>query len=460
LNLEADVVVVGAGIAGLAAAIEAADNGASVIVLEKSPRVGGELWYSISGGCIAASRSSAGLGDSNDSPDVHFNDLMKSTNNRANPVLLRTLVEGAPSVFDWMVSLGWETKPELLGVTDIIDTYPRSYWCADRGISPVLVEAARKKGIETKTGVSATRIIREPNSGRRVTGIETMDNRQVSYINADRGVILATGGFTNNPEMISKYDATISKLPMSHGGRINSTGEGIAFAETIGARLRDMDAIEVWAIAKGTETRPALAHDPSALMIDDQGKRFVDEGALLRKPGKGTIVVGETMHRLKVWSGFFVLNSDQVFDPYQGKLQQPKIASAGYIRAQNLSELSRLLEEKYGVPSANSENTIKQYNDFVDAGIDREFGKSPQYLRRINKAPFFAHRFYAAVGRTYGGVAIDSGSRVLDAQGKTIPGFYAAGNCVGGLMAPEQGNNATACILFGRKAGSNAAKGL
>jgi urocanate reductase len=448
----ADVVVVGAGGAGLAAAVTAADKGASVIVLEKMPVIGGNTI--ISGGFLnAADPIRQPRQKIQDSPGLHFKQTLAAGDYRADPEKVKILAEQAPDAVLWLESLGMQYKDDVFQVYGAL--HPRSHDPVDAkgtGYIKTLKAAADKRNVKVFTDTKVEEIVREEQFRGRVLGVRATDQSgKPLFVRATRAVVLASGGFGANKEMRALHDPRTRELTTTnHPG---ATGDGILMAMDVGAYPIGMDYIQANpGPPPGRKLRITLHLDVAGfILVDKTGKRFVAEDerrdvirdAVLNTPEKyGFTVIDDT-----VFQGYDTITKDTAIKGLE---------TGDAWKADTLEELAK----KMGVPADVFVTTINKYNGYVEQKVDPDFGKKPHNLtKKIAKAPFWACYAGMSVHHTMGGININTKAQVLDHQGKVIPGFYAAGEVTGGIHGTNRvGGNALADIMvFGRIAGANAA---
>ncbi|MCG0276190.1 MAG: flavocytochrome c [Thermosediminibacteraceae bacterium] len=449
---ETDVVVIGAGGAGLAAAVSAAENGAKVIVLEKMPMVGGNTIRS--GGAYNAvdpeRQKKQGI---EDSIEKHFQQTLEGGDYKAKPELVRVLVENALDGLHWLESMGMKFKDEVYTVLGAL--WPRSHSPADNdaGFSYIetLRKAAEEKGVKILVETKAEELIME---NGRVVGVKATNAEGEELIfKARKGVVLATGGFAANVEMRMKYNENLGpEIPTTnHPG---ATGDGIVMAEKVGANLIGMEYIQLLPMGDpedGSLTGWLAPGVEQMIFVNKEGKRFVAEdarrdvmtNALFKQPDALMYVISDHKSFPKGKTSF---NEDP----------NDLIAKGKVIKADTIEELAR----KINVPPENLKATVEKYNKAVEQNKDEEFGKKLLGFK-IDTPPFYASARKPTVHHTMGGVEIDTKARVIGKDGKPIPGLYAAGEVTGGIHGANRlGGNALAdVIVFGRIAGESAAKG-
>ena len=440
---ETDVVVIGAGGAGLSAAVEAADAGASVILVEKMPMVGGNTNYATGGLNAAGTRFQEAAGIE-DSPELFFEDTMAGGKQENDPALVRVLTEQARTSVDWLTDLGADLSDVgRLGGHSVNRTHRPTGGAAVGGhIVETLKAAADERNVDVRTWTEAIGLIEEDG---RIVGVRVRDlQEEKEYeIRAD-AVVMAAGGFGANSEMVVSYDEDLEGFgTTNHPG---ATGDAFDLVDGHGVALVDMDSIQTHPTVvpgKGKMITEAVRGN-GAILVNAEGERFIDEletrdvvsAAELEQPG-GT--------------------SFLVFD--QG-VRESLSAIEKYVRAELVTEAETLagLADALSIPADLLEGTVANYNSAVAAGTDEAFGRTSM-ARTLDNAPYYAVEVGPAVHHTMGGIKIDTEARVLDENGAPVAAFFAAGEATGGVHGANRlGGNALADIVtFGRIAGRNAA---
>jgi len=452
---EADVVIVGTGYSGLAAAIEAFDAGSSVIVLEKAPIIGGNSIIA-SGGYNAVDPERQKKQGIEDSTDQHFRHTIAGGDYRADPEKVRYMVENALDGVHWLEKLGVQFEPTVYTIVGSL--FPRSHDPINHGrggaIIKVLKAQVDKRKIPILLNTKLTGIVREKPLAGAVQGVEVESRGKKLYFKAKRAVILATGGFGADVKMRSKYDPRLdAEVPTTNVP--TATGEGITYAEDEGADVIGMDFIQLLIACNyytkhyGSIMNLGVDH---AVFVNLKGERFVSEDARRDVMAAGVLAQPK---KVLLW----------VADDRCGKrfdeATTAEILKDGYsFKADTLEELAKILKEKFDMPPETFLATIKKYNEDVKKGEDTQFHKQLTNLKPIEKGPFFASPTQAGVHHTMGGLRTKGTTgQVLDREGNLIPKLYAAGEITGGVHGTNRlgGNATTDCIVNGRACGKNAA---
>ncbi len=438
-----DVVVVGSGGAGLAAAIQACDEGAKVLIVEKMPSIGGNT-IKASVGMNAAETRFQKLKGINDSKELFYQETLKGGQFKNDTVLLKQFVEYAPQAVEWLAEHDIELSDITITGGMSIDRTHRPADCSAVGgfLISGLVKNINKRHIDVMLDTAVTDIRYVDGA---VTGVELLnDENETLTVNA-KSVIVATGGFSANRDMVVKYRPELDGfVTTNHQG---ATGGGIAILQKIGAGTVDMGEIQIHpTVEQGTSYLISEAiRGGGAILVSQAGKRFFNEmetrdkvsAQIISLPEKSAYVVFDEQVRMK----------NKAADEY--------IARGFVISADSPRELAHKLDMDFHAFLA----TLESYNVAVDKQDDVEFGRKTALRHPINQGPFYAIRIAPGVHHTMGGVTINSESCVLDSQQQPINGAYAAGEVVGGIHGGNRiGGNAVAdIIIFGILAGRNAA---
>ncbi len=437
-----DVVVVGSGGAGLAAAIQAHDLGASVVVVEKMSVIGGNT-NKASAGMNAAETKFQKLKGIVDSKDLFYNETMTGGKNKNNPELLRYFVENAPDAIDWLDNNGIE----LSGITttggmSVDRTHRPASGAAVGGyLISGLVKNINRRGIEVMLDSNVTEIITE---NHKVVGVKvTEEDGSIQTIKA-KAVIIATGGFSANREMVEKYRPDLKGfVTTNHKG---ATGSGIMILEKLGAGTVDMKEIQIHPTVEQTTSYliSESIRGGGAILVSQAGKRFVNELDTRDKVSAEIIKLPEHYS--------YILFDQQVRD--ENKAIEEYVSHDLVVQADSINELA----QKLSIDANTLSNTIERYNQFVNTKQDEDYGRTTGMRHPINKSPYYAIKIAPGVHHTMGGVTINTHTQVLDTAKNIIQGVFAAGEVVGGVHGANRiGGNAVAdIIIFGMQAGRQA----
>ena len=450
-----DVVVIGAGGAGLVAAIEAKNNGAkNVIVLEKMAFAGGNTL--ISGGEYAAPNNwvqvKKGLKDSN---DAFYNDILKGGDNEGDPKLVRVLADNALSGAEWLkdyINMTFEDRQMFFGGHSVERSLVPQGATGVEMISKLLAKA-EELNIPVLYETPATELMVDKG---RVTGVKAVsEDKEYTFLAKD-GVILATGGFGSNLEMRVKYNKDVDENILSTN-TVGITGDGITMAEKIGAQLEDMPFIQTYPTCDPISGALLYFGDVrlvgGSILVTQEGKRFVEE--LERRDVISMAIKNQTGNaayqfcdeaQVKL-SGVAEHHADEVNYLFNNKL---------LVKADTIKEAA----DFFGIDAAELEKTVAKYNQYAKDGKDLEFNKRGKLTPFEAKGPFYIMKAVPAVHHTMGGVKIDENARVINTKGEVIKGLYGAGEVTGDIHGTNRlGSDAIADItVFGRIAGQNVVK--
>ena len=446
---EADVVVLGAGGAGLMVSIEAAYAGAKVVLLESTSTVGGSS--AISGGSLVFAgtdfQKKEGIHDSN---KILYDDFMKIGKNRNVPEMVQTYVDNQLETYHMLKKLGVQFQR----IVQVEGSVPRSHRVNPANLILILKKEAERLSVEMMMEVPATRLVR--NSAGGIIGIKANQGKKELTIGARRGVVVCTGGFSNNPEMLEDLRIGFSKvISLAASG---SRGDGFKMLCMEGARLRDLPSLKA-SFSSHPKSRPGKrqgvnTYRVGAIIINKMGKRFVNEGL-------GHKELPE-----------YALNQPEgiAFELFDAKIAPEAAVKSMQIKEQDLEQwcLKRSsiedLATHANIPAEALKETMAKYNKYLEAGKDLEFGREGLIgnvgkLIKIDTPPFYLIEARSSILGTYCGGQVNSRAQVLNVYGEPIPGLYAAGEVTGGLHGDGyiSGTALGKALIFGRLAGKYAA---
>lgn len=438
-----DVLVIGAGSAGLNAAIAAKRAGAKVVLLEKHSFAGGNSMLA-AGGYNAVGTPQQAKKGIKDTVDQYVKDTMKGGRGKNDPKLVQILAEGSADGVKWLEDMGADLSDVKRSGGAAVDRTHRPHGGMSVGphIVDVLRAQATKEGVGARVNSRAVKLLLDKDY--KIAGAIVHGKHSGYYKIAAKAVVLATGGYGQNKQMIAFYRPTFKDMTSSNN--VTSTGDGITMALNIGASMTDIDWVQAHPTV-GLDSRILISETVrgvGAVMVNINGERFVNElttrdrasDAILHQPQKRAwLVFDSNLYK----SAKMVQGYDHL-----GMLK----------KADTLAELAKICD----MDAKTLEKTASDYNKFRKAGKDEAFGR-PDMPLGIEKAPFYAVAVAPGIHHTMGGVAITPESEVLDIQSRPIPGLYAAGEVTGGVHGFNRlGGNAIAdTVVFGRRSGEHAA---
>lgn len=476
-DLSADVIIVGAGGAGLAAATTVQQAGGSYIVVEKMAMIGGntarsgstlnaadperqqkleltadiqEVYDAVEAEPVSEAHAAlqqkvkeqleayVASGETYifDSPELHALNTFDAGDRVADLELIETMCNNALAARTWLSDLGCEwTETVYLTIGGL---WPRSM-NAKEGPSGII--NALKKNVPDdaiRLNTKATELIVEDG---KVTGVKAYDTVSGQQYALYGNVILATGGYGANAELVAQLHS-IPELMTSNAA--SSTGDGMLMAQAIGAALTGMDKIQIHPHGN-PETGALQSHFAgsvtNSIYVNKEGRRFTEE------TGRRDTISEDTLEQ-----------TDHImFSIYDARTASEASDSAvemgNAYKADTLEELAQLA----GIDAQGLVEEVAHYNEMVAAGEDTDFGKKAVELK-IEEAPFYCVPLSPTIHHTMGGLKIDTDARVYNEAGEVIDGLYAAGEVTGGIHGGNRigGNAITDIIVYGRIAGENA----
>ena len=450
-----DVVVIGAGGAGFSAAITAKNAGANVVLLEKMPAVGGNSLISGAEMNVAKNWVQPKLGINDDSPELHAQDTFKGGDGKGDMKVINVMTHEALDAAKWC--------RDYLGVRFEDDNlFFFGGHSRKRALIPVghtgtefiakFQAKADELGIPVITNMKAEELIK--NKDGRVVGVKaTMDGSEYTF-NAKGGVVLATGGFGANPEMVKKYNPKIDERFKTTDAP-GSTGEALYMAERAGAELVNMGYIQTYPICdplSGAIELIADARFDGAIMLNQEGKRFVEE--LQRRDVLSEAILNQTGRYCWVlWNDKIGSISNTVkahANEYEAFTKQGIMTTCDDLKC--IADFTK-------IPFDQLRKTVKRVSDMAGKGNDKDFNHRAG-LMDMQQGKYYVIKAVPSTHHTMGGVRINEKAEALTAEGKVIPGLWAAGEVTGVTHGTNRlgGNAYTDIIVFGRIAGEAAAK--
>jgi len=466
---EYDVVVIGMGFAGSTAAIEAADNGASVLITEKAPE--GEA-----GGNSRVCHQLFATVDTVEG-GMEYYSAMRGEFTSTSDEMLTTFMEGMTHLQDYVASLGtsketmkgWKgqgigsydcEQPELPGGMEHFFTYTITDQVADGALYRLVKQNIVDRGdkIDVWYESPAVHLIQDPQS-KTVVGVQIQRGGKTLNIRALNGVVMACGGFENNPEMLETY-LRLGGQTTFFGSAYN-TGDGVRMAQEVGAQMWHMNNYVSGGV--GGSMMPAtnaafaaLGGTPgvgATILVGSDGTRFINEEAISNARHGYVYVAGSYIIPRFPEHVYGIFDESKVQAYQMGQLVEAEL-ELGYLhKADTIEELAQELGAEYLA------DTVAIYNRYCAQGKDEQFRRDPSNLIAFGEGPYYAYEFTVdCVLNTQGGAKRNEKAEVLGLDDEPIPHLYSAGE-FGGLTARtyQGGTNVAECLVFGPIAGRNAA---
>jgi 3-oxo-5alpha-steroid 4-dehydrogenase len=461
---ECDVVVLGLGAAGAAAALEASQAGADTVVFERAAGGGGTS--AMSGGVLylgggTALQRACGFDDDAESM---FDYLMASSGESPDEAKMRLYCEGSVAHYDWLVDHGVPFKPVFYhGCSGEPPTDDGLVWSGSERVHPFcdlakpaprghvprmehqagpllmqkLCEAVEASPARIVTNHRGVALVQERDGS--IVGLVVESFGEERSIRARKGVVLTTGGFINDDEMIAAHQPLVRRCSFRVGAE-GDDGSGIRLGMAAGAAAIHMDAASIslpvtqpWGLKRG-------------ILINAQGQRFISEDSYYGRLGEWALFHQDG----RAW----LVVDDAIFE----KPEYPREVAA-------VGETPAELEGELSLPEGSLAATLALYNRHAERGKDPVFHKSSDYVQPLTKPPYGAFdcttegSLYAAF--TLGGLRTDVDGRVLDAEGQSVPGLFGAGRATSGLAVGSYSSGLSLGdgTFFGRRAGGCVAKG-
>lgn len=425
-----DFVIIGAGGAGLSAACHAVEAGLKVLVLEKMSLVGGSSL--ICGGAWSVGgtelQKSKGI---EDSEEKFFADMMKTGQNENDPALVRAFVRASKEEYEWILSKG--VKPSTVAIASGMSV-PRAHRFDPAAVIAFYLNYAKKLGVDIRLNTPADRLVWDADTGR-TAGVRVRNAKQTAFVAARKGVLIAAGGFSRNPQLLAKYAPPMKWAAVIAG--MGTTGDGMLLGQDCGADVLDTNYVKA---SYGFKLNPSSISDMTtiyyagAIIVNKDAKRFVNESlsykllgdeALSQPEHKSWLVFDDAIRRSqmklraidkKLWGGF----------------DEGKTADY-YFSGATIEEAA----QKAGLNPKVLAETIQQYNETAPQGKD-PIGRtslSSGYGKPValDHGPYFIMPATAGMIGTYCGLRINDKAQVIGVFGEVIPGLLAAGEATGGV---------------------------
>ena len=435
-----DVIVVGAGGAGMTAAMSAHDGGARVILLEKMAVAGGNTCFAEGGmnACCTKLQKEEGI---EDSVDLFASDTFKGGHDLGNMDLIRYMCENSNAAIERLAERGMNlTKISTSGGASVPRIHrPEDGSAVGKYLVKHMCEQCAQRGVDAVTHMGVQEILIGDDGS--IAGVRALDDRSGHLVDYHApAIVIAAGGFGANHEMLAQYRPELREAVTTN--QPGAQGDGILLGQAAGGDVVDIEQIQVHPTVEQSTSillSEGIRGD-GAILVNADGNRFTDE--LLTRD----VVSAAEWAQPGGWA--FAVFDRKVYD--ENKSIEEKFEE------KNLALSSDTLEglcELMGVDAANFAATMEAYNGAIADDVDDPFGRWKSRYP-IDEAPFYAIKVAPGIHHTMGGLRIDTEARVLDASGDPIPGLFAAGEVTGGIHGGNRlGGNAICDInVFGHRA--------
>lgn len=439
-----DIVIVGAGGAGMTAALEAKAAGANPVIFEKMPVAGGNTTKSSSGMNASETKfqKEQGIEDSN---DLFYEETLKGGHNTNDKEMLRFFVDNSAEAIDWLDSIGIRLNNITItgGMNEKRTHRPEDGSAIGQYLVKGLLKNLQEQSIPVFVNADVKEITQQDG---KVNGVKVLFNQaDEKTITAD-AVVVTTGGFGANQEMIAEVRPDLKGLVTTN--QAGSTGDGIKMIEAVGGTTVDMDQIQVHPTVQQEKSYliGEAVRGEGAILVSSEGKRFVNELDTRDKVTAAINALPEKSAYLVFDAG--VKSRAKAIEQYE---------KMGFVLQ---GETVDALAEAMNVPAGQLKTTMDTWNRSVNNKKDAEFSRTTGMDNDLSAAPYYAIKIGPGIHYTMGGVKINTNTEVLDKEGSPIPGLFAAGEVTGGLHGQNRigGNSVAEIIIFGRQAGIKSAE--
>lgn len=465
-----DIVIVGAGTAGMACAIEAAQKGATVALIEKADKIGGAMHWS--GGHMSAGGTQLQIrNDIQDSIQDHYEDIVRINGGSGDLALIKKAVDEAPNTLNWLDDLKFPWAPECPRIIygHVPYTKPRTQYGSNKAISiletmkPLWDEQVKAGRIHCKLNSKFVKL-------GKVDGVYNAvhyDRGGETLVLEGKNIVITSGGYGSNQDFFKEKHGDI---PFSSSAYPDSTGEVMIYMEDIDASFRMADYHlpslggmelepgsgranfnEAWAMVLTSVYR-----QPRDIYVNTSGKRFLREDEINADTREREVI------KQKDWLFYVIFDEDALMTKDDNGVDNPIIIGWDTDRIKNEASKNKAifvadtiedLAAKTTLPTEQLKKTVSEYNDMVDNGEDPVLGRT--YLKhKISKGPFYAVKVFASLLVTFGGLTVNENLQLVDKRGEVMPGLYAAGEVLGlGATSGSafcSGMAITPAISFGR----------
>lgn len=442
LKDEYDIVIIGAGGAGMAAAIEAKNEGKNPVILEKMPVAGGNTLKSSSGMNASETKfqKEQGITDSN---DKFYEETLKGGHGTNDKELLRYYVDNSADAIDWLDSMGIKLNNLTItgGMSEKRTHRPEDGSAVGGYLVDGLLKNVYEKEIPIFVNADVTEITQKDGT---VDGVKVKVEKKEKEIKS-KAVVVTTGGFGANAEMLEKEKPELKGYVTTN--QKGSTGDGIKMIEKLGGQTVDMDQIQIHPTVqqdKGILIGEAVRGE-GGILVSQEGKRFVNE-----MDTRDNVSAAE--NKLKEKSSYLIFDAGvkervKAIDFYEKQ---------GFVKK---SDSVEGLAKELDMDAKTLNETVTTWNKAVTDKKDTEFSRATGMDHGLEKADYYAIKIAPGIHYTMGGVKVNTKTEVLDKDSKAIKGLYASGELTGGLHGENRigGNSVGDIIVFGRQSGKESA---
>lgn len=439
-----DIIIIGGGGAGMTAALEAKAAGMNPVIFEKMPTAGGNTMKS-SSGMNASETKFQKEQNITDKNDLFYEETLKGGKGANDKEMLKFFVDHSASAIDWLDSIGIRLNNITItgGMKEKRTHRPEDGSAIGQYLVAGLVKNVHEKDIPLFVNANVKEITEKDG---KVNGVKVLFNDKDEKTISSKAVIVASGGFGHNFDMIAKVRPDLKGLVTTN--QPGSTGDGIAMIEKLGGYTVDMDQIQV---------HPTVNQDKSyligeavrgegAILVNNEGKRFYNE---MDTRDKVTAAINKLLEK----------HAYVVFDSGV-KTRAKAVQQYEKLGLVTTADTIEALAKEIKVPADQLQKTLDTYNTAVKNKNDAEFGRATGMEHDLSAGPFYAIKIGPGIHYTMGGVKINTNTEVVTKDGKAITGLFAAGEVVGGLHGQNRigGNSVAEIVIFGREAGQKSAE--